>query len=165
MEVVWYNFVSTNSRFSKMDNNSIIFNIRHYRNLRGMSQRELSESSGINLKTLQRYESGETPILKDDAAWLLSGALKISVEELLLGYKPSRDAAKEVQENKQNYEAVLAGERAAFEEKLRQKDKEISLLEKNNEDLRSSLERAHQMNRMYERRLSDHPENEENPEK
>ena len=155
MEVVWYNFVSTNSRFSKMDNNSIIFNIRHYRNLRGMSQRELSESSGINLKTLQRYESRETPILKDDAAWLLSGALKISVEELLLGYKPSRDAAKEVQENKQNYEAALAGERAAFEEKLRQKDKEISLLEKNIEDLRSTVDRDDQIIKMYKKRVEE----------
>ena len=120
-----------------------------------MSQRELSESSGINLKTLQRYESGETPILKDDAAWLLSGALKISVEELLLGYKPSRDAAKEVQENKQNYEAALAGERAAFEEKLRQKDKEISLLEKNIEDLRSTVDRDDQIIKMYKKRVEE----------
>ncbi len=148
-----------------MDNNSIITNIRYFKNLRKMSQKELSERTGINIKTLQRYESGETPILKEDAAAMISEALGISVEELLLGYKPSRDAAMEVKENKMKYEALLASEKAAYEERLRQKDKEISLLEKNNEDLRSSLERAHQMNRMYERRLSDHPENEENPEK
>ena len=148
-----------------MDNNSIITNIRYFKNLRKMSQKELSERTGINIKTLQRYESGETPILKEDAAAMISEALGISVEEFLLGYKPSRDAAMEVKENKMKYEALLASEKTAYEERLRQKDKEISLLEKNNEDLRSSLERAHQMNRMYERRLSDHPENEENPEK
>ena len=99
-----------------MDNNSIIFNIRRFRQNRKLSQKEAAEKAGINLKTYQRYESGETPILKDEAVWPISECLGVSVEELLLGYKPSRDAAMEVKDFRQKYEDTLARERAAFEE-------------------------------------------------
>ena len=61
--------------------NSILYN----RSVMGMTQKELSEKSGVNIRQIQKYESGEYDVgnmtLKN--AILLSEALKCDVRNLL----------------------------------------------------------------------------------
>lgn len=61
--------------------NSILYN----RSVMGMTQKELSEKSGVNIRQIQKYESGEYDVgnmtLKN--AILLSEALGCDVRDLL----------------------------------------------------------------------------------
>ena len=60
--------------------NSILYN----RSVMGMTQKELSEKSGVNIRQIQKYESGEYDVgnmtLKN--AILLSEALECDVRDL-----------------------------------------------------------------------------------
>ena len=59
--------------------------LRILRNNAGLTQKQLSERSGVNLRTLQQYESQSKDINKASGVILLSlaKALDCSVEELL----------------------------------------------------------------------------------
>lgn len=61
--------------------NSVLYN----RSVMGMTQRELAEKSGINIRQIQKYESGEydtgNMTLKNAVA--LAHALECSVDDLL----------------------------------------------------------------------------------
>ena len=59
--------------------------IRQLRQEKGLTQKQLSERSGVNLRTLQQYESQSKDINKASGVILLSlaKALDCSVEELL----------------------------------------------------------------------------------
>lgn len=61
--------------------NSVLYN----RSVMGMTQKELSEKSGVNIRQIQKYESGEYDVgnmtLKN--AILLSEALECDVRDLL----------------------------------------------------------------------------------
>ena len=61
--------------------NSILYN----RSVMGMTQKELAEKSGINIRQIQKYESGEYDIgnmtLKNAAS--LANALECNIEDLL----------------------------------------------------------------------------------
>ncbi len=52
---------------------------------RGLSQRELSEQTGINLRTIQNYEQGASDLNKAEAItiWRLSEALGCAMENLI----------------------------------------------------------------------------------
>ncbi len=138
-----------------MDNNSLISNIKRNRISRKLSQKEMAEKTGFNLKTYQRYETGETPVIKDDVLWAIAGVFGMTVEELVLGYAPSREAAKEVSDAREHYRMSISRERELYEEKLEQKDKEISILGKYVEDLRVALDKADQLQRMTQKRLDE----------
>lgn len=60
-------------------------NLKQYREMRKLSQRELAEKAGINLRTLQDYEQGRKPINQAAAitVYKLSEALDCAVWELL----------------------------------------------------------------------------------
>lgn len=61
--------------------NSILYN----RSVMGMKQKELSEKSGINIRQIQKYESGEydTGNMTLKNAVSLARVLECSVEDLL----------------------------------------------------------------------------------
>ena len=46
--------------------------LKKYRELRGYSQNELSQMTGIPLKTLQHYEQGDKPLARANATYLIS---------------------------------------------------------------------------------------------
>lgn len=52
---------------------------------RGLSQRELSEQTGINLRTIQNYEQGASDLNKAEAItiWRLSEALGCTMDNLI----------------------------------------------------------------------------------
>lgn len=59
--------------------------LRHYRYVRGMTQRQLAQESGVKEGLIQKYESGERNIKKGrgDIIMRLAGTLEVPVEELL----------------------------------------------------------------------------------
>ena len=65
--------------------NNKISSILYNRSVMGMTQKELAEKSGVNIRQIQKYESGEYDIgnmtLKN--AILLSEALECDVRDLL----------------------------------------------------------------------------------
>lgn len=62
--------------------------LKQLRETRGLTQRELAELSGLNLRSLQDYEQGHKNIAsaKGETLYRLSLALGCSIEELLNGY-------------------------------------------------------------------------------
>jgi uncharacterized Tic20 family protein len=65
-----------------MDKSSIAKKIAHFRKLKGITQEMLSEVTGLNVRTIQRIESGEVdPRLYTLKA--IADALEVNLEELL----------------------------------------------------------------------------------
>lgn len=75
---------SLSSRGMDCHNNKIS-SILYNRSVMGMTQKELSEKSGINIRQIQKYESGEydTGNMTLRNAIALAMALECSVEDLL----------------------------------------------------------------------------------
>ncbi|MCR5417341.1 MAG: helix-turn-helix transcriptional regulator [Lachnospiraceae bacterium] len=60
--------------------------LKKYRELRGYSQSELAELSGIPLKTLQHYEQGDKSLAKANAAYVITLARLLDcAPEILIG--------------------------------------------------------------------------------
>ena len=60
-------------------------NLQEYRKKRNISQRQLAEQTGVNLRTLQDYEQGRKPLGQAAAATVLriAKALGVTVEDLI----------------------------------------------------------------------------------
>ena len=60
-------------------------NLKRYRENKNLSQRQLSEQTGVNLRTLQDYEQGRKPLGQAAALTVLSiaKALGVTVEDLV----------------------------------------------------------------------------------
>lgn len=60
-------------------------NLKELRKLCGMTQKELAEKSGINIRQIQKYESGEYALnnMTAKTANAISGALGCSIEDLM----------------------------------------------------------------------------------
>lgn len=60
-------------------------NLKQYREMRKLSQRELAEKSGVSVRTLQEYEQERKPINQAAAitVYKLAQALECNVWELL----------------------------------------------------------------------------------
>lgn len=75
---------SLSSRGMDCHNNKIS-SILYNRSVMGMTQKELSEKSGINIRQIQKYESGEydTGNMTLKNALAIAGALECEVKDLL----------------------------------------------------------------------------------
>jgi transcriptional regulator with XRE-family HTH domain len=60
-------------------------NLQEYRKKRNISQRQLAEQTGVNLRTLQDYEQGRKPLGQAAALTVLriAKALGVTVEDLI----------------------------------------------------------------------------------
>lgn len=60
-------------------------NLKRYRENKNLSQRQLSEQTGVNLRTLQDYEQGRKPISQAAAVtvYQIAKALGVTVEDLI----------------------------------------------------------------------------------
>lgn len=65
-----------------MKNTEIAKKIKELRSRKGMSQEELAEASGLNLRTIQRIENGETEA-RGDSMKRLARALNVTLDELI----------------------------------------------------------------------------------
>ncbi|MBR2129069.1 MAG: helix-turn-helix transcriptional regulator [Bacteroidales bacterium] len=71
-----------------MDNRSVKNNIQNFRKARRLTQEETALRLGISLTAYRDMEKGKTAIINPNIA-KLAEILDTSIEELLLGYKPS----------------------------------------------------------------------------
>lgn len=65
-----------------MKNTELAKKIKELRSRKGMSQEELAETSGLNLRTIQRIENGETEA-RGDSMKRLARALNVTPDELI----------------------------------------------------------------------------------
>ena len=99
-----------------MDNNSIKDNIRRIRKNRKLTQEDVAHRRGISLTAYRDLERGSTTIVNGNIG-KLAEEFETSPEELVLGYKPSQQASRTLEEVKGQYQS------------------RVSLLEKQVEDL------------------------------
>jgi transcriptional regulator with XRE-family HTH domain len=99
-----------------MDNTTIKDNIRRIRKTRKLTQEDVAHRLGISLTAYRDLERGSTNIMNGNLS-RLAEELETSTEELVLGYKPSLQASKTLEEVKGKYQG------------------RVSLLEKQVEDL------------------------------
>ena len=99
-----------------MDNNSIKDNIRRIRKNRKLTQEDVAHRLGISLTAYRDLERGSTTIVNGNIG-KLAEEFETSPEELVLGYKPSQQASRTLEEVKGQYQS------------------RVSLLEKQVEDL------------------------------
>jgi len=71
-----------NRKRQKMKNTELAKKIKELRSRKGMSQEELAETSGLNLRTIQRIENGETEA-RGDSMKRLARALNVTPDELI----------------------------------------------------------------------------------
>lgn len=62
-----------------------MLNLKKLRNKSGLSQSQLAEKSGVNVRMIQHYEQGQKPINNAEAmtVYKLAQALDCTVEDLL----------------------------------------------------------------------------------
>ena len=99
-----------------MDNNTIKDNIRRIRKNRKLTQEDVAHRLGISLTAYRDLERGSTTIVNGNIG-KLAEEFETSPEELVLGYKPSQQASRTLEEVKGQYQS------------------RVSLLEKQVEDL------------------------------
>lgn len=90
-----------------MDNSSIKDNIRRIRKTRKMTQEDVAHRLGISLTAYRDLERGSTNIVNGNLS-RLAEEFETSPEELVLGYKPSQQASKALEEAKGKYQSRVA---------------------------------------------------------
>lgn len=89
-----------------MDNNSIKDNIRRIRKTRKMTQEDVAHRLGISLTAYRDLERGSTNIMNGNLS-RLAEEFETSPEELVLGYKPSQQASRTLEEVKGRYQSKV----------------------------------------------------------
>ena len=87
-----------------MDNNSIKDNIRRIRKNRKLTQEDVAHRLGISLTAYRDLERGSTTIVNGNIGQLAE-EFETSPEELVLGYKPSQQASRTLEEVKGQYQS------------------------------------------------------------
>ncbi|MBR5834076.1 MAG: helix-turn-helix transcriptional regulator [Bacteroidales bacterium] len=87
-----------------MDNNSIKDNIRRIRKTRKLTQEDVALRLGISLTAYRDLERGSTAIMNGNLS-RLAEEFDTSTEELVLGYKPSQQASRTLEEVKGQYQS------------------------------------------------------------
>jgi transcriptional regulator with XRE-family HTH domain len=87
-----------------MDNNSIKDNIRRIRKNRKLTQEDVAHRLGISLTAYRDLERGSTTIVNGNIS-RLAEEFETSPEELVLGYKPSQQASRVLEEVKGQYQS------------------------------------------------------------
>jgi transcriptional regulator with XRE-family HTH domain len=90
-----------------MDNTSIKDNIRRIRKTRKLTQEEVAARLGISLTAYRDLERGSTAIMNGNLS-RLAAEFETSPEELVLGYKPSRQASRTLEEAKIQYNSRVS---------------------------------------------------------
>lgn len=119
-----------------MDNSSVKKNIRESRRKSRLSQQEMADRLGMSRNAYRDIEQGKTKLINGNLEQIamITGT---STERLILGFSKESQAQSTLAETVRTLEARIA----ALEEKLREKDELIDILKRNNETLRSIVDR------------------------
>lgn len=107
-----------------MDNNSIKDNIRRIRKNRRLTQEDVALRLGISLTAYRDLERGSTNIVNGNII-RLAEEFETSTEELVLGYKPSQQTSKTLEEMAGRYQSRVS----LLEKQVEDMDKLIKTLE------------------------------------
>lgn len=122
-----------------MDDNSIIRNLEALRKEKGWSQKETARLIDVHPNTYIRIETGRHTLICPHL-YRIASAAGITIEELLLGYQPDENVAKELGEARARYASSIKADRNMFENQLRIKDEIIAQREKEIENLNNLIE-------------------------
>lgn len=121
-----------------IDDNSIKANIFIKRSQRGITQKEMAEKLGMDRTTYRKIEKGDTRILGGRLTEI-AGCLGISTEELVLGYIPSSGDVLTLQEYEAEFNKRVKVILKTYEEKINDLNKELSLLQDLNKELKERI--------------------------
>lgn len=122
-----------------MDDNSIIRNLEALRKEKGWSQKEAARLIGVHTNTYIRIETGKHTLICPHL-YRIAAAADMSIEELLLGYQPYEDVARELGETQAKYASVLKTDRKMYENELRIKDEIIARKEREIDNLNNLIQ-------------------------
>lgn len=107
-----------------MDNISIKENIRKERKAQGLTQEDMAAKLDISLTAYRDLERGNTNIINVNVL-RIAGVLGLSVEELLLGYRPVQAEGIRLEDMKAEY----GGQITTMERRISDLEKLVSSLE------------------------------------
>lgn len=102
-------------------------NIRKARMKKGLSQQEVADALDITRVAYANLEKGRVRIVNEHVSALAS-LLGISLEELLLGYRPDKEAAQRLQETESEYDARFRKLRDEYDGRMDGKSAELAAL-------------------------------------
>lgn len=137
-----------------MDNNSVKNNISRIRKDAGLSQTVMAEKLGISRTAYRNIEKGDTKLISDSID-RIAEILNISKEEIILGYAPSRDGARELQEMQRTYSNRHSETKERYEEEIRKLHKEIESLKDLTDALKDSIRTKDEMIAMLRKIVSE----------
>ena len=109
-----------------MDNVSIKENIRKIRQKLRLTQEDMAHRLNISITAYRDLEKGRTSILNSYVG-LLADVFETSTEELVLGYRPSQIAGRDIREVQEEYQSKVIN----LERRIQDLEKVIRLLEEN----------------------------------
>ena len=113
-------------------------NIRKARMKKGLSQQEVADALDITRVAYANLEKGRVRIVNEHVSALAS-LLGISLEELLLGYRPDKEAAQRLQETESEYDARFRKLRDEYDGRMDGKSAELAATQKKTIDTQESI--------------------------
>ena len=137
-----------------MDEKTIKENIRRFRLQKGLTQEELAESLHIARASFSNIESGPVRIIHAKVCEL-APLLGVSLEELLLGYAPDRDASLRLNEAVAEYDARYRQMQEEFSGKMEDRSSELATLQDLIETQKATIRMQDEIIAMLKRRISE----------
>ena len=137
-----------------MNNDSIKENIIRKRTEEGISQEEMARRLDVSRNTYRSIEKGQTNIISrrlDEIAALLN----VSVEELVLGYKPI-DGTERLNDIRDSYDESLRAIRQSYEVRQSELEDKIASLSETNTNLREITKSKDEIIALLKRELNNH---------
>ena len=137
-----------------MDEKSIKENIRMIRRRKGLTQDFLAESLQIARASYSNIESGPVRIIHAKVCEL-APLLGVSLEGLLLGYEPDRDASLRLNEAVAEYDTQYRRLQEEFTGKLEERSSELATLQDLVETQKATIRMQDEIIAMLKRRISE----------
>ena len=112
---------------TRIDESAIKENLKKTREERGITQAEIAESLKISVTAYQKIERGNTRILNKNFS-KCAETLGVSIPELVMGFKPIRDAENRIADMEESYGIKMRVQERGYIQEIQQRDREIERL-------------------------------------
>ena len=112
---------------TRIDESAIKENLKKTREERGITQAEIAESLKISVTAYQKIEKGKTRILNKNFS-KCAETLGVSSPELVMGFKPIRDAENRIADMEESYGIKMRVQERGYIQEIQQRDREIERL-------------------------------------
>ncbi|MBO7544136.1 MAG: helix-turn-helix transcriptional regulator [Bacteroidales bacterium] len=135
-----------------MDERTIRENIIRACEKHGFTKKAIADAVGISKVSLHALEKGPTRILNENI-YKIADFLGLSVEELILGYKPDPESAGRLQQMKMDYGEKSKSLVAGYEERLGASARENNALQALVESQKETIRNQEEIISMLRRRI------------